>query len=151
MVDLKFSEEEKLKDRRKFPRFDTELKAQFVSKESHRGGEECTVIDFSRKGMRAKICTTEEINTGSNILLEVFIPGELEPILVKGKIRWVKQIENGYFSGIELAKELDEIKLSKLQLCTNVNETEKDDKIKIKIVSSGCIRTPQVSKDRFIP
>lgn len=44
MVDLKLSEEEKLKDRRKFPRFDTELKAQFVSKESHRGGEECTII-----------------------------------------------------------------------------------------------------------
>ena len=73
MVDLKLSEEEKLKDRRKSPRFDTELKAQFVSKESYRGGEESTIIDFSSKGMRAKIYTTKEINTGSNILL--IIPG----------------------------------------------------------------------------
>jgi len=80
-----------------------------------------------------------------------FIPGELEPILVKGTIKWVKQIENGYFSGIELVKELDEIKLSKLQLCTIRNETEKDDKIKIKIISSGHSIIPQVTKDRFIP
>jgi len=151
MVDLKLSEEEKLKDRRRFPRFDTELKAQFVSKESHRGGEECTVIDFSRKGMKAKIYTTEEINTGSNILLEVFIPGELEPILVKGTIKWVKQIENGYISGIELSKGLDEMKLSKLQLCAIRNETEKEDNLKIQIISTGSSLTPKSPKDRFIP
>ena len=151
MVDLKLSEEEKLKDRRKFSRFDTELKAQFVSKESHRGGEECTIIDFSRKGMGVKVHTSEEINVGTNILLEVFIPGELEPIHVKGTIKWVKQIENGFISGIELSKGLEEITLSKLQLCAIRNETEKDDNLNIQIISTGSSLTPKSPKDRFIP
>jgi hypothetical protein len=151
MAYLKLREEKRLNNRRKYPRFETQLKAQFVSAESQRGGEECTVIDFSRKGMRAKIYTTREINTGSNILLEVFIPGELEPILVKGTIKWVKQIENGYFSGIELSKGLEEIKLSKLQLCTTRNETEKEDNLKIQIISRGCSLTPKSGKDRFMP
>jgi len=151
MVDLKLSEEEKLKDRRKFPRFDTELKAQFVSKESHRGGEECTIIDFSRKGMKAKVYTSEEINVGTNVLLEVFLPRELDPIDVKGTIKWVKQIENGYISGIELSKGLDEMKLSKLQLCAIRNETEKEDNLKIQIISTGSSLTPKSPKDRFIP
>jgi len=151
MVDLKLSEEEKLKDRRKFPRFDTELKAQFVSKESHRGGEECTIIDFSRKGMKAKVYTSEEINVGTTVLLEVFLPRELDPIDVKGTIKWVKQIENGYISGIELSKGLDEMKLSKLQLCAIRNETEKEDNLKIQIISTGSSLTPKSPKDRFIP
>jgi len=151
MVDLKLSYEEKLKDRRKFPRFDTELKAQFVSKESHRGGEECTIIDFSRKGMKAKVYTSEEINVGTNVLLEVFLPRELDPIDVKGTIKWVKQIENGYISGIELSKGLDEMKLSKLQLCAIRNETEKEDNLKIQIISTGSSLTPKSPKDRFIP
>jgi len=151
MVDLKLSYEEKLKDRRKFPRFDTELKAQFVSKESHRGGEECTIIDFSRKGMKAKVYTSEEINVGTNVLLEVYIPRELDPIDVKGTIKWVKQIESGYISGIELLERLDETKLSKLQLCTIRNETEKDDNLKTKTISTGSSLTPKSSKDRFTP
>ena len=151
MVALKLSEEERSKDRRKFPRFGTELKAQFVSRESHRGGEECTIVDFSRKGMGAKIYTTQEIHAGSDIVLEVFIPGELDPILVKGTIKWIKQMEGGYFSGIELSRSLDEIKLSKLHLCSATKEIEKDEKIKIKIVSSGLRITPQLPKDRFIP
>lgn len=151
MVALKLSEKEQLKNRRKFPRFGTELKARFVSKESHRGGEECTIIDFSSRGMGAKIHTTQEIHADSDIVLEVFIPRELEPILVKGTIKWVKQMEGGYFSGIELSRELDELKLSKLHVCSATKEIEKDDKIKIKIVSSGLRMTPQPPKDRFIP
>ena len=143
MADLKIKEEKRLEDRRKFPRFNTELKAQFVSKESHRGGEECTIIDFSRKGMKAKVYTSEEINVGTNVLLEVFIPGELDPIHVKGTIKWVKQIENGFISGIELSKGLEEINLSKLQLCTIRNETEKEDNLKIQIISRGSSLTPK--------
>ena len=62
MADLKLREEKRLNNRRKQPRFETQLKAQFVSAESYRGGEDCTIIDFSRKGLRAEVYTSEEIN-----------------------------------------------------------------------------------------
>ena len=151
MAYLKLREEKRLNNRRKYPRFETQLKAQFVSAESQRGGEECTIIDFSRKGMKAKVYTSEEINVGTNVLLEVFIPREVDPIHVKGTIKWVKQTENGFISGIELSKGLEEIKLSKLQLCTIRNETEKEDNLKIQIISRGCSLTPKSPKDRFMP
>jgi hypothetical protein len=151
VADLKLREEKRLNNRRKYPRFETQLKARFVSAESQRGGENCTIIDFSHKGMRAEIYTSEEINFGTNVLLEVFIPRELDPIHVKGTIKWVKQTENGFVSGIELSKGLEEIKLSKLQLCAIRNETEKEDNLKIQIISAGSSLTPKSSKDRFIP
>ena len=151
MANLKLREEKRLNNRRKYPRFETQLKAQFVSAESRRGGEECTIIDFNCKGMRAKVYTSEEINVGTNVLLAVFIPRELDPIHVKGTIKWVKQIENGFISGIELSKELDEINLSKLQLCIMRNETEKEDNLKIQIISTGNSLTPKSPKDRFMP
>jgi len=61
MADLKLREEKRLNNRRKYPRFETQLKAQFVTAESQRGGEDCTIIDFSRKGLRAEVYTSEEI------------------------------------------------------------------------------------------
>ena len=150
MADLKLSEEKRLKDRRKYPRYETQLKAKFISAESHWGGEDSTIDDFSFKGMRAEVHTSEEINVGTKVLLEVFIPGELEPINVKGTIRWVEQIESGYIGGIELAKGLEEIKLSRLQLCTTRNKIEKEENLKIKIISKGNSLTPKPSEDRFI-
>ena len=151
MADIKLRDEEKGKDRRKFRRLDTQLKAQFVSKESQRGGEECAIIDFSRKGMKAKIYTSEEIYKDSEILLEVFIPGELDPINVKGIIKWVEKIENGFISGIELSKELGEIKLSKLMLFSKSDKKEDLDNQKIKITSTGHGLSSKTPKDRFIP
>ena len=71
-----------MENRRRFSRIDTLLEARYALKEGERGWGKCTVIDFSRKGIRAKICTSGEINAGSSILLGVFIPGELEPIIV---------------------------------------------------------------------
>ena len=111
-------EEKQSKNRRKHPRFETQLEAKFISVESQWGGEDCDINDFSRQGMKAKVYTSEEIIVGTKVLLEVFIPGELDPINVKGTIKWVKQIEDGYISGIELLEGLEEMKLSKLQLST---------------------------------
>ena len=151
MADLKLKEEKTGRDKRRHRRFNTQLEAQFVSKESQRGGEGSTIIDFSRKGIRAKICTSVKINAGSSILLEVFIPGELEPISVKGTIKWIKQIENGYISGIELSKKLDEMNLSKLHLYTTRDEREKDDSLRIQVLSTGYRPASNPPKDRFIP
>ncbi|MCK5008867.1 MAG: hypothetical protein KAS98_00180, partial [Deltaproteobacteria bacterium] len=64
---------------------------------------------------------------------------------------WVKQIENGYISGIELSKELDEINLSKLHLYTTRDEREKDNSLRIQIISTGYRPASNPPKDRFIP
>ena len=151
MADSKLCEEKRLNDRRKYHRFKTQLEAAYISAESQWGGENCTILDFSRKGMKAKVCTSEEINVGTKVLLEVYIPGELGPINVKGTIKWVKQIESGYISGIELLESLEEIKLSKLHLCTTRNKIEKEDNLKNKTVSTGNSLTPKSPKDRFMP
>jgi len=151
MADLKLKEESPSKEKRRLRRFNTNLKAKFVSKESLRGGEECIIIDFSQKGMGAKVFSIEDTIVGSNIILEVFTPGELKPIIVKGTIRWSKKIENGYISGVELSKELDEINLTKLHLCTTRNKIDKEDKLKIQIISKGHTLTPKTRKDRFMP
>ncbi len=151
MADLKLRKEKRLNNRRKSPRFKTQLKAQFVSAEGKRGGEESTIIDFSRKGMGAKVYTNEKISIGTNIVLEIFLTGELDPIHVKGTIKRVKQIENGFISGIELSKGLEGIKLSKLQLCSIRYEIDKEEKTKLHIVSKGHALTLKSSQDRFIP
>ncbi len=151
MADLKLKEESPSKNKRRLRRFNTNLKAKFVSKESLRGGEECIIIDFSQKGMGAKVFLIDETIIGSNVILEVFTPGELKPIIVKGTIKWSKKIENGYISGIELSRELDEINLSKLHLCTTRNKIDKEDKLKIQIISKGHTLTPKTPKGRYIP
>jgi uncharacterized protein YuzE len=151
MADLKLREESSSKNKRKLRRYNTNLKAKFVSKESLRGGEECIIIDFSQKGMGVQVFLIEDTIIGSNVILEVFTPGELKPIIVKGTIQWSKKIENGYVSGIELSKELDEINLSKLHLCTKRNKIGKEDKLKIQVISKGHTLTPKTPKDRYIP
>ena len=151
MAALKLKVESLSKNKRRLRRFNTNLKAKFVSKESPRGGEECIIIDFSEKGMGVKVFLIEDTIIGSNVILEVFTPGELKPIIVKGTIKWSKKIENGYLSGIELSKELDEINLSKLHLCTTRNKIDKEDKLKIQIISTGHTLTPKTPNDRYIP
>ena len=53
--------------------------------------------------------TTRTIPIGSTINLEITVPSELEPMIVRGTLRWVKSGDNGYSGGIELIEVLDEI------------------------------------------
>lgn len=151
MTSLKLKDESPSKNRRRLPRFNTNIKAKFISKESLRGGEECVVVDFSQKGMGAKVFSIEDMILGSHVILEVFIPREIKPIIVKGTIKWSKKIENGYISGVELSKEIDEITLTKLHLCTTRDKIDKEDKLKISIISKGHRLTLKNQSDRFMP
>jgi len=54
-------------------------------------------------------------------------------------------------SGSEIIEEMGEITLSKLQLCIIRNETEKEDNLKIQIISRDRSLTPKSPKDRFMP
>ena len=95
-------------------RFDTDLKGRYFIKELGKRWGNCTVFDVSRTGMGIKFYTPETIDLGSTITIEIEVPSELEPMSVKGILRWIKQADNEFIGGIELTEVLDEIKSSLL-------------------------------------
>jgi hypothetical protein len=101
-------------ERRRFSRFLTELKGHYFLKDRKRGWNECTIIDVSRKGLGAEFHTQEKINVGSTAHLEIMAPGELQPVMLKGILRWIKQRENDFVCGIELTEILDDFTFAKL-------------------------------------
>ena len=90
-------------------RFDTNLKGRYFIKELGKRWGNCTVFDVSRTGMGIKFHTTETIDMGSHITIEIEVPSELEPMSVKGILRWITPGDNEFLGGIELTEVLDEI------------------------------------------
>ena len=101
-------------DERRFSRAHTQLKAQYFLKGQKGTLKECTVTDVSRKGMGIKFHTSETINIGSTIYLEVFIPTALDPLNVQGVIRRVEKEGDTLTGSIELTKLLDDTIWGKL-------------------------------------
>jgi len=104
-----------MEDKRKFNRCLTQLEAKYFLEEEEQKGswEECTVINISRKGIGIKFHACKKFNTGSIIHLAIIVPGEPDPIMIKGTLGWIKQKENYFISGIELTEELDDAKWDK--------------------------------------
>jgi Tfp pilus assembly protein PilZ len=90
-------------------RFSTNLNGRYFIKELGKSWGKCTVFDVSSKGMGITFHTTETIQIGSTINLEITVPSELEPMSVRGTLKWIKQENNEYSGGIELIEVLDEI------------------------------------------
>jgi hypothetical protein len=90
-------------------RFATNLKGRYFVKELEKLWGNCTVFDVSRTGMGIKFHTSKPIDVGSTITIEIEVPSELEPMSLKGILRWIKEGENKFLGGIELTKVLDEI------------------------------------------
>ena len=84
------------KERRRYPRFTKQFKAHCITTESKRGGDDCTVINVSLKGLGVVFNTSEEIKVGSSVILEIPASEEHEPHTVKGVVKWVKKRENDY-------------------------------------------------------
>ena len=97
-------------ERRNYIRFSTNLKARYFTGETVKSWEECTVFDASRNGMGIRFHTPEEIQIGSTINLETFVPSEREPLNIRGTLKWIKQEENECVGGVELTDVSDEIK-----------------------------------------
>ena len=81
------------KERRRYPRFTKQFKAHCITTESKRGGDDCTVINVSLKGLGVVFNTSEEIKVGSSVILEIPASEEHEPHSVKGIVKWVKKRE----------------------------------------------------------
>jgi len=103
-----------MEERRRFSRFPSQLKAQYFVQEKEGGRGKCTIINTSRKGMGIIFHTGEKISEGSTVHLEVFVPTELEPINVKGVLKWIVEGGNDFVGGVELTKILDDVKFAKL-------------------------------------
>ena len=94
-------EKNKMENKRRFSRIETLLEARYFQKGNKRGWGKCTIIDFSCNGMGIEFHTSEEINVGSTVHLEVFVPTEADPVCVEGELRWINQRRNDFVGGIE--------------------------------------------------
>lgn len=90
-------------------RFSTNLNARYFVKGLAKSWGKCTIFDVSRHGMGVRFQTSETIPMGSTINLEITVPSELEPMSVRGTLKWIKPGDKGYLGGIELIEVLDEI------------------------------------------
>ena len=90
-----------MENKRRFGRFNTHFKAQWFLDEKKEVGEECTIIDISRRGMGIRFHTRDSIDIGSTVFLEIFVPEGKEPINVQGVLKQVNWRESGFFGGIE--------------------------------------------------
>ena len=93
-------------------RYLTQLKARYFLNEARDNWKECTIINISLKGMGIEF--NEAINVESTIHLMIIELRGSEPVTTKGKLRWLKQRENDFIGGIELAETLDEITFAML-------------------------------------
>ncbi len=91
-------------------RFSTNLKGRYFIKEVAKHWGNCTIFDVSRSGIGIRFHTSEKIEVGSTIEVEIEIPSELQPMSVRGILRWIKQADNEFVGGIQLTEVLDEIK-----------------------------------------
>jgi hypothetical protein len=103
-----------MKTTRRFKRYPTQREARFFLKENAGGGQECTIITVSRKGMGIIFHTDEKINVGTTIRFDVPVATSLETISVRGMLKWLDQTEVDFIGGVELTQELSDVKFSKL-------------------------------------
>ena len=103
-----------MENTRRFERFPTQREGQYFLVKEKEKGQNCTIIDVSRKGLGMIFHSNEEISVGTNIRLEIPDPITLDTIDVRGELRWSKEIGGEFIGGIELSRILSDLKFSKL-------------------------------------
>ncbi len=99
---------------RQYVRYPTHRGAFYCLHETMADRQECTIINISRKGMGVVFHTSDGIRIGVPIRIEIPVATALESISVNGMVKWVDKTESSYIGGIELSKELSDVKFSKL-------------------------------------
>ena len=89
------------KDKRKFARIELEFPVSFVRFDQE-GDEKGIACDISLEGVGAY--TKKEFLRGASIALKLKIPDGGKPVLVKGKVRWLRHLGgDNYRLGITVA------------------------------------------------
>jgi hypothetical protein len=95
-----------MRERRECVRFSNQRKARYYSPGRRGKWQECSVIDFSRKGIL--VLVKENILADSTIFLEIPVPGEKTPVCVRGRLQWIEKKNNDFYGGIVLSTLLDD-------------------------------------------
>ena len=103
-----------MENTRRFERFSTQREGQYFLVKEKEKGQNCTIIDVSRKGLGMIFHSNEEISVGTNIRLEIPDPITIDTIDVRGELKWSKEIGGEFIGGIELSSILSDVKFSKL-------------------------------------
>ncbi len=104
-----------MEDRRNLYRFFPPfLNDQYFSREEKGSREQCVIFNISRKGVGLKFHTDKKIKPGATIYLEMYIPGESEPISLKGTLKWIEKEGSDFIGAIELTEALDDATWAKL-------------------------------------
>jgi c-di-GMP-binding flagellar brake protein YcgR len=92
-------------DRRKFLRFSLQLSARYTE-QNEDNWKECSVVDISREGMGVVIHSIEAINKGTLLTIEIHAPMQDDPIMIEGKLVWLREIKDvtpfNYAGGVQL-------------------------------------------------
>ena len=92
-------------DRRKFLRFPLQLGARYTE-EGEDNWKECSVVDISREGMGVIIHSVEVISEGALLTIEINAPVQDDPIVVEGRLVWLKEIKDdprfNFAGGVQL-------------------------------------------------
>jgi len=94
--------------KRSFTRYDTNIGAQYCS-ESTGGWKPCTVTKLSRKGMGVNFLANEAPSLGSLLQFKLSTAKESEYLNLRGAVKWIESVDNGYIGGIELCEVVDEL------------------------------------------
>lgn len=89
-----------IKERRKFMRITTELKAEYWAKGPSMASGQARICDFSREGIGVRLA--QPVGQGEFVDLTVKVPGDNVPILATGTVAWVRSNERGSSSGAGL-------------------------------------------------
>ncbi|MBW1856106.1 MAG: PilZ domain-containing protein [Thermodesulfobacteriota bacterium] len=114
---------------RRFIRFFSNLKARYLIQDVDRDWEECTIINASLNGMSIKFKTSRNIDVGATISLEIYVPTELEPFNLKGRLKWIAEAMDYFIGGIEYNDLLDNNEFAKLGLLLEYKEDNPDKEI----------------------
>lgn len=88
-------------ERRKFIRFDVPLKAGISVHVDAGTIHSCGTKDFSREGLRLVIHGLA-LPQGSNVEINVYLPDNSDPVLVKGKVVWSKNDKGKLEAGLNI-------------------------------------------------
>ena len=103
-----------MENTRQYKRYPTQREAFYCLQERMTEKQGCTIFNVSRKGMGIAFHTTDPISIGEPIRLEIPVATALECISVSGMVKWLDRVEFDVIGGIELNKELSDVKFSKL-------------------------------------
>jgi len=88
-----------LVERRRFKRFDTNFTIKLSSDELNTLGEMVLSKNLSREGLKVK--TTQLVEMGAIVDIQITIPDDNKPVLAAGRVVWLHPLEQGYELGIK--------------------------------------------------